>query len=225
MIAVLLFFAMAVVLVVNGLSGLSRRGPAKNIVPGRKNPQMAQLLGYAQRLYSERKYLAAERAFMEVLKHEHRNANAYSHLARIYLSLKNYPDAIECAQILSQIEPSAHNFFGLGTIYFDNKNYVKAIAAFEKAIMFEPSAGRYDALARSYQKLANYNKAVAAAQKAIELDKGHRYQHLLADLYSASGDQVKAKEIYAKILKAKTKESSGTGAQKKASDSLEKAPA
>ncbi len=200
MILELLFLAMAVFVVWRNLPQVQAPSKAPVVTSSRKNPQLTNLIGYAQRLYGEKKYLAAEKAFLGVIKQDHKNTNAYSHLSRIYLKLHNYPDAIECCQILSQLEPSATNYNNLGLIFLENKNYIKALAAFEKAIMFKPTATSYAATARVYTKLANMNKAVAALEKAVELDDSKKYLYALAEGYKANRQTAKAKEAYLRIL-------------------------
>lgn len=147
------------------------------------NPQVEQALAYAARLYSEHKYLAAEKAYLAVLKYDHKNHVAYTRLGKIYISLKNYPDAIECFRIASQLSPNAHSYFNLGTGYYENKNYIKAIAAFEKAIMFEPSAGRYAALGSAQKKMSNWPKAASALEKAVELQPSRSNLQALQEAY------------------------------------------
>ena len=113
-----------------------------------------------------------------MLKLDHKNVPAYSHLGIIYSTQKNMTDAIECFQIASRLSPwyDVHN---LGLAYLDNKNYIKAIAAFEKSIMFEPTAQRHVGLSKAHQKLHNRPEAVAALKKAAELDSSSKITQLL----------------------------------------------
>ena len=162
-------------------------GAVATLAPRRAAPGLAQLTDYADRLYHERKWLAAEKAYLNVLKIEHKNVTAYSHLGIIYSTQKSMLDAIECFEIAARLQPSASTFQNLGLGYLDNRNYIKAIAAFEKAIMFEPSASRYIGLSRAQHKLHNTTQYIAALEKAIALDPSKRHLQLLADAYHEAG--------------------------------------
>jgi tetratricopeptide (TPR) repeat protein len=195
-----LFF---VVIIVFFYRTLQTAGPgrATAVVPPKQvNPRLAQLEEYADRLYGQQKYLTAERAYLEVLKVDHKNLKAYNRLGMIYANLRNYPDAIECFQIVSQRQPSAAHLTSLATAYLENKNPIKAIATFEKAIMFEPSASRYLGLAKAYQRLANPTRAAQALERAVAMDPRPRYLHLLAEAQVKQGDRPAAKATYARIL-------------------------
>src|SRR5687768_12283461 len=111
---VALVFIVAVFIFYRSLAELSRRGVTKAVVPGKKPSQrLSQTAEYADRLFKEKKFLPAEKAYLELIKHDHKNALAYSRLGIIYSRLKNRGDAIECFQIASQFAPSAASFHNL----------------------------------------------------------------------------------------------------------------
>ena len=150
---------------------------------------------YADRLYSERKWLAAEKAYLAVLKLDHKYTTAYTHLGIIYSTQKNMADAIECFQIAARLRPSGTAFQNLGLAFFDNKNYIKSVAAYEKANMFEQSAARYIGLSRAQQKLSNSPGQITALEKAKELEPTKRVLELLADAYTEAGRKDAAEAI------------------------------
>lgn len=171
----------AYLVLLRSLRGPSTALPAV-IAPKAPSPRLKQLSDYADRLYSERKWLAAEKAYLNVLKLDHRNVTAYSHLGVIYSTQKNYADAIECFQIAARLRPSGATLQNLGLAFFDNHNYMKAVAAYEKAIMFEPTALRYIGLAKSYRRLANLPAALEALDKADDLGAQAKTQKLRAEI-------------------------------------------
>jgi tetratricopeptide (TPR) repeat protein len=193
--------ALAAFMVYRALMLLQPRGSHRTVGAKPKNPQLDTALSYAERLFGENKYIASEKAYLAVLKLDHKNVSAYSHLGRIYVALKNMPEAIESYQSAAQLEPSAHNYFALGSAYYENKNYIKAIAAFEKSIMFEPAAGRYIGLSRSYYRLANAKKAITAMEKAVQLESDEKSWQLLGELYVYDHNAAKAREAFEKTLK------------------------
>jgi tetratricopeptide (TPR) repeat protein len=194
-----IFFIAAITLVWYRL----RRLPSTMQTVGQKevSPKLSQITQYADRLYAEKKWVAAEKAYLEVLKLDHRNIVAYSHLGIIYSTQKQYADAIECFQIAAQIKPSAMTFQNLGLVYYENRNFIKSVAAMEKAIMFEPSANRYVAVSKACRKLADPIRVVAALEKAAEIDPTMRILELLADAYIDAGKTAEATEIRSKLSK------------------------
>jgi tetratricopeptide (TPR) repeat protein len=167
--------------------GALKEGAATTLAPKKAHPQLMQLTTYADRLYSEHKWLAAEKAYLSVLKLDHKNVTAYVHLGIIYSTQKNMPDAIECFQIATRLRPSGSTFQNLALAFYDNRNYIKSIAAYEKAIMFEPHAQRYVGLGKAHLKLKNVPLAITAFEQAAELDPSRRVLERLADAYEQAG--------------------------------------
>ncbi len=201
MILELLFFVVATWIATKAIGELRRPAGTKAVTRDQRSPQLAHLDTYASRLYAERNWLAAEKAYLKILKLNHKDPDAYSHLGTIYLALKKYEDSIECYQIAAQLKPNAGDWYNLGLAYCENANYIKSIAAMEKAIMFEPSAARYAGVARVYTKIANYAKAISSLEKAASLDPNKKVLSLLADAYAKNHDREKAIEIYQRVLK------------------------
>ena len=160
---------------------------AAPLAPRPVSPQLTSMLTYADRLFAEKKWLGAEKAYLGILKIDHKNLTAYSHLGIIYITQKNFADAIECFQLAVRFKPSAPTYQNLAMAYYENKNFVKAIAAFEKSNMFEPSAPRYLGLAKAHKKIHNLPKMVTALEKAAELDPSPRVLEALAAGYDDAG--------------------------------------
>ncbi|MFI5240225.1 MAG: tetratricopeptide repeat protein [Candidatus Saccharimonadia bacterium] len=182
----------------------SASGNPKAVTLKRQNPQIETALNYAEKLYSEKKYIAAEKAYLEVIKLDHKNISAYTSLGKIYLNMKNFADAIECCQIAAQLAPGAPAFANLGSAYFENKNYIKSIAAYEKSIMFEPSSKRYVGLGKAYTKLSNWPKAISALEKAITLEDSRQNQQLLLSAYRQTGNLDKARSLQQTLSQNRT---------------------
>jgi tetratricopeptide (TPR) repeat protein len=174
-------------------------GSTTSLSTRKAGPQLAHMATYADRLFGERKWLAAEKAYLGVLKLDHKNVTAYSHLGIIYSTQKNLPDAIECFQIAARLHPSGTTFQNLGLAYYENRNYIKSIAAFEKAIMFEPTAQRYVGLSKSHHKLKNIVQSLAALEKAAALEPTKRILQILATAYEDAGKPTEARETYRRI--------------------------
>ena len=163
------------------------------------SPRLIQAEQYALRLYKEKHYHSAEKAYLNVLKLDHRNASAYSHLGIIYSILHNYPEAVECFELAARFAPSAATYQNLGLGYYENKNYMKSIAAYEKAIMFEASVLRYIGLGKAYDKLGNAAKAIESLEKAVELDNSPKHVELLINTCKSNGQTDRAAELRARF--------------------------
>jgi len=151
------------------------------------SPQLAIAIKYADRLYVERRFLAAEKAYLAVLKLDHKNLLAYNRLGIIYSNQKNLADAIECFEIATRLKPSPTTYLNLGLGFYENHNYIKAIAAIKKAIMFEPSPQRYIALAKAHNKIADTRSMIEALEHAVELEPSRTNLTLLRDAYHQAG--------------------------------------
>lgn len=177
--------------ILNRQLGALEHGTAAVLAPKRSHGQLTQLSTYADRLYAEKKWRDAEKAYLSVLKLDHKNVTAYVHLGIIYSTQKNMADAIECFQIATRLRPSGSTFQNLALAFYDNKNYIKSIAAYEKSIMFEPTAPRYVGLGKAQAKLHNDDAAIAAYTKAAELDPSPRNLDRLAEAKSTTARPVK----------------------------------
>ncbi len=163
-------------------------------------PELKMLLDRADGLCQEKKFHSAEKAYLQVLKVDHKNITAYRRLGQIYTILKNYDDAIESFQIAAQLAPTAASYQALGHALFDNKNYIKAIAAFEKSIMFEPTPHLYAALGNTHQQMHNLPQAIAAYEKLLNYKPEKLHLQMLAEAYVANHERAKAEGIYRRIL-------------------------
>jgi tetratricopeptide (TPR) repeat protein len=155
------------------------------LAPGKNATQLTQLLDYASRLFTTKKWVAAEKAYVSVLKLDRKNVTAYSHLGIIYSAQKNLADAIECFETAARLKPSASTLQNLALVYYENRNYVKSRATFEKALAFEPTAQRYVGLSRAYKKMGDAQHAATALEQAAALDPSPSVLGQLADAYDA----------------------------------------
>lgn len=183
----ILVIILAALILYRELRALEANTAPASLAAPRTSPRLIQMTTYADRLFAEKKWLAAEKAYLGVLKIDHKNITAYSHLGIIYSTQKNMPDAIECFEIAARLHPSGTTLQNLALAFFDNRNYIKSIAAFEKAIMFEPTAQRYVGLSKSHGKLHNTAQVIAALEKAAELDPTQRILQMLAEAYDEAG--------------------------------------
>ncbi len=193
--AVVMFRRQLALVAVTGAAAPS----AEALAPRKVSPQLANLAEYANRLFAEKKWLAAEKAYLGVLKLDHKNVTSYTHLGIIYSTQKNLADAVECFEIAARLKPSGSTYQNLGLAYYENRNYMKAIATFEKAVMMGPTAHRYASLAKAYRKVSDRSQVIAACEKAVELEPTKRTLQQLAEAYEDGGRTLEAASTYRRI--------------------------
>jgi len=199
MILEFLFFVMIASFLYIQIQTLPGRDPRRAKTGKQMNPKLAHYLQYGAKLYAEKKFIQAEKAYLGALRVDHKNIQAYTRLGMIYSAQKNLADGIECFQIVTQLDASATSFYNLGLIYFENRNYIKAIAAFEKSLMFEPSASRHIALAKTYQKIGGNAKMLESLEQAALIEPTKKHLSLLVEAYTKSRLPAKAAEAAARL--------------------------
>ncbi|MCC7543708.1 hypothetical protein IT415_03325 [bacterium] len=133
--------------------------------------ELQRLIDTAERYYSERKWTSAEKAFLRVLKLDHKNLTAYRRLALVYSYLHNYADAQECLELVMRRETTAADLHNYSTILYHAKQSERAIQAMEQAIELEPSLVRYMSLSKMHALAHQPQKQLEALLAAHEFDR------------------------------------------------------
>lgn len=172
------------------------------ILPVSHDTRLDSLLDIASRYYAEKNYLAAEKAYLKVLKVDHKNSLAYSRLGFIYSHFGQIEDAIECFQIVADTYPNAASYYNLAMMLFKNRKFKHSAQALEKSISLEETTARLVALARVYRVMGQYNLQIKTLVKALEAEpKSVSIMQLLAEAYIHEGDDKQAKSMFHKIIK------------------------
>lgn len=172
------------------------------VLPISHDTRLESLLEIAGRYYAEKNYLAAEKAYLKVLKVDHKSSLAYSRLGFIYSHFGQVDDAIECFQIVADTYPNAASYYNLAMMLFKNRKFKRSARALEKSIELEETPARLIALARVYRILGQYELQINTLTRAMELEpESISIMQLLAEAYIHGGDQKKAQSIFRKILK------------------------
>lgn len=132
--------------------------------------QLKRLLVAAGRYYDERKWVAAEKAYLKVLKLDHKNIQAYRRLGMVYSHLHSYEDAAECFEFVVKANGSASDWQNFATVLYHIKYYDQAIAAMEKANDLDTSITRLLALAKLYEVTNQTEQVGLVIQKAQALN-------------------------------------------------------
>lgn len=164
--------------------------------------RLSRALEIADKYYQTRDLMAAEKAYLRVLKIEHRNYIAYYRLGLVYSYLNNNSDALECFEIASQIRPTATVLHNFGMTLFKYRNYTKAAEVLEKANQKHASSSRHITLARIYRITNENDKQLEHLLKASELEKNNPdILLLLADCYLHMGRSEESTKVFKKLLR------------------------
>lgn len=168
-------------------------------LPPKTNKKLKQLWSITNKAIKGKKYLAAEKALISILKIDHKNSAAYNRLGIVYAKQKNLEDAQECFEIASTLAPSPSNLHNLGLIYYELRKYEKAAIAFERAIDLEPSTSRYIAYAKSFQKMNNMRQVIDTLEKALNHEEHPEVLSMLSEAYIIIGNDRAALEARSRL--------------------------
>lgn len=172
------------------------------MAPVSHDTRLEGLLEIAGRFYSEKNYLAAEKAYLKVLKVDHKNSLAYSRLGFIYSHFGQTDDAVECFQLVADNYPNAASYYNLSMMLFKSRKFKRSARALEKSISMEETPARLVSLARIYRIIGLYDQQIKTLKRALELDKDSvSIMLLLAEAYLHQNEAKQANDIFKKILK------------------------
>jgi len=144
----------------------------------------------------------AERKYIEVLKKDSKNIEAYRGLAKIYMDLDKYKEAEETFKFLLKLNPRDDRAYNrLGMIAEKKGEMEKAIEYFEKAISLDNSlAIRYFDLGRLYAKVGKPALALRNFAKAVDIEpQNPKYLDQLIEISIICRDPEMAKEALARL--------------------------
>jgi len=177
------------------VNNLSATPPSQDIA-------LETLLEIAGRYYAEKNYLSAEKAYLKVLRVDHKNSLAYSRLGFIYSHLGNTDDAIECFTIVADTYPNAASYHNLAMMYFKNRDFEHSAEALEKSLSMETHFSRLINLARIYRIMNKFDLQLQTLQKAHALEPENiEAMQLLAEAYLHENDEKSARLLFRKIIK------------------------
>ena len=180
-------------------------------LPLKISEKLDRLWDVAQESLQEKKYLRAEKALLTILRVDERNATAYNRLGILYAKQQAFKDAIECFEIAQSLEPSASSLHNVGLIYYETKHYEKAALAFEQALAMESDlAARHIAYAKVQEKLGRNKKMIESLERAVEIDETPQTLTILADAYERHGEEERATDLRAKVVKMNAAQSQPT---------------
>lgn len=144
----------------------------------------------------------AEQCFIEALKLDEKNVEAYRGLGKAYLDVEKYKEAIAIFKFLLKLAPRDDRAFNrLAMAYMGQNKYEDAARALEKAVEINNSlAIRFFDLGRLYQELERPAAALRNFQKAADIEPCNpKYLDQLLEISIITGDRRLAEDAYEQL--------------------------
>lgn len=170
--------------------------------PVAKEDTVVALLEQAEQAFLKGDYSFAERKYIDVIKKDPRNVEAYRGLGKIYFDQDKYKEAYETFKFLIKLNPQDSRAYNrLGMIAERMLNYEEAAEFFEEAIKLDKTlAIRYYDLGRIYAKLNKPAAALKSFLKSVKIEPNNpRYLDQLLEMSIITRDKDMALQILAKL--------------------------
>ncbi|MBI5230048.1 MAG: tetratricopeptide repeat protein [Candidatus Magasanikbacteria bacterium] len=183
---------------VKSVSNSAPVAPASAVALGK----IEEWLSRAEEHIDRNELKEAEQCFIESLKLDEKNVEAYRGLGKVYLDLERYKEAIAIFKFLLKLAPQDDRAFNrLAMAYMGQNKYEDAVKALEKAVEINDGlAIRFFDLGRLYQELERPAAALRNFQKASDIEPGNpKYLDQLLEISIITGDRRLAEEAYERL--------------------------
>jgi tetratricopeptide (TPR) repeat protein len=163
-------------------------------------PEVAGIIDQAKAAPDEQ---TAEQLYLNAIKADPNNKEAYEGLGRLYLQEKNYKEAAETFKFLTRLDPSRDTYWSnLGMSLYSIQQYKDASKAYEKSVQMNAKIpARWVNLSLCYEAIHDLPRMIKALNQALQLDRRNiNYLTLLSDAYLKYGNRVRAEEVLEQIL-------------------------
>jgi tetratricopeptide (TPR) repeat protein len=161
-------------------------GEAATKAEGSLPAAMAALADRAATAFSKRDWVAARKAYKEMLSSEPENALAWANLGAVEQQAGQLDAAVECFEASTTFNPKlVQSWLALGTLLSARGDRYKALSCFSRAAHEDPLDPRaHNLLAIEAKNLGWRDMAVSELQRALELRPSYGLAHFnLATLY------------------------------------------
>lgn len=145
----------------------------------------------------------AEQLYLNAIKADPNNQQAYEGLGRLYLQEKNFKEAAETFKFLTRLDPGRDTYWSnLGLSLYSIQQYKEAVVAYEKALNINGKVpARWVNMSLCYEALHDLPRMIKALNQAIQLDRRNvNYLQLLAEAYLKAQNKVRAEEVLEQVL-------------------------
>lgn len=164
--------------------------------------QLSSIAREASSLLKQKRFKAAEKKYLGIVKEDHKNLKAYQGLGLLYLEQEEFSGAAEAYRKVTELDPTNEaGFNNLGLALMHTKKYDEAVHAYEHAIALNNKiVHRYINLALAASKAGNSKVEISALEKAVNLEPKKEYIEKLVDAALAAGDESTAKKALLKLV-------------------------
>lgn len=158
-------------------------GPQTQEEKERTRQKISSLMETGIQLFKEGNYGEAEHTFLDIIRLNPQEVEAYEYLGEVYTAKKEYDHAIETLEFAKKLSPKEDRvFYDLGMVYQQQGNVKKALVCFEECVELAPNNPKnLDALLAiavetkdklmARQTLRKLKEANPENQKLAELEK------------------------------------------------------
>jgi len=167
-----------------------------------KKEEIENVLSRAKHLFEEESLEASEKKYIEAIRMDAKNTDAYRGLAEVYEAQGQLDEAKETLKFVLQLDPKDDKtMVHLAEIYTGQNKYEKAIEWYEQAILLNDIfAQRFAKLADLFLKIEQPGPALDSIERAVELEpQNPKYLDKFLEISIILGIKEKALKIYEKL--------------------------
>lgn len=162
----------------------------------------------AKRLSKAGAYRNAENMYLEVIKKDPKNIDAYKGLGKLFFDDENFDEATSYFEKVTVLDESdGESWTNLGIIYHEMEQFKKSVYAYERAIELDKKdPTKFMNLAIVYAKQNDLEEAATTLEKSLKLKPTKDGYKFLYSIYKKMGDinkASKAKKILEELEKTK----------------------
>lgn len=178
-----------------------KKKEAKNLVA--QNPaSLNGLLQSAESALNQKNYDIAEAKFIEVIKIDPKNLEAYNGLGQVYMQKGELEEAKEAFEFILKLNSNSDDaMMKLAEIMLATGNKEKAIEYLESSIVIDDSkATRFVTLSEVLSGVGHHDLAMEAVRQAVELEPNNpKYLDMLVEFGVKCGNKETAEDAWRKL--------------------------
>lgn len=170
--------------------------------PEEKQMDVKALIGQAERLVEEENLEKAEAKFIEAIRLDAKNEEAYLGLGSLYLKQGQYPEAEESLQFLYKINPENNKCLSkLAELYEEKGDKAKAVDFYEKSLLVDDSQSKlFIKIADLLLDLGEKETALESVRQAVKAEpENPRYLDKMVEIGVLCSNKKLADEAYQKL--------------------------
>lgn len=183
------------------IEDLERKEEKSEIPEGAMSSQ--SLVAQADEVFEKGDLTFAERKYIEAIRLDPRNIEAYRGLGKVYMDMEKYKEAEETFKFITKLNPRDDRIFNrLGIIEEQLGNYEEAAEYFKKAIEINGSfAIRFYDLGILYARLNKPAAALKAFLKAVKIEPNNpKYLDQLLEMSIITRDLEMAESVLERLM-------------------------